>query len=345
MAQPQGLLEVHGTVDLAQFWSTGTSDADTVKVALRASNPVEFAPQRGAQVRVTNVLVGAQVRGDRGKKAAVDNQNRITVRLEGVDAPELHYPVTAEIAKSNQSPQQAVLWKQVSHEYRQHFGEGATTALEAALRNIDAGPLPCVVQTWVDHPNDVFDTYGRFVGWIMVPRSGTTPFNVNRWLVQSGCAYPTFYNSMRPQDIIDLRTVAVAAQKRPAKGVWPRESFDTRAFDFKLLYRRRQTAPGPADVGDVLMPKLYRRSATWHTNRFAKMIASSFRAWLGAKKVQDLCFDTDDFLTQQSAATPRRLIEFISSTGKFNRSPESLVFVERPSTLLDSNGKPVTAWW
>ena len=86
-----GRLEVRGTVDLTQFWPTGSSDADTTKILVSTQpGAFRFRPRPGAQFQTTNVFDGATVRG-RVNKPAIDNQGRITIRLQGLDAPELHY--------------------------------------------------------------------------------------------------------------------------------------------------------------------------------------------------------------------------------------------------------------
>src|SRR5215467_5510771 len=93
---PQGLLEVSGTIDLAQFWPAGESDADTVKVLLSGPDAFTFRPHPGAPSSVTHAFEGATIKGT-VSKPAIDKQNRVTIRLQGIDAPELHYQPTAPI--------------------------------------------------------------------------------------------------------------------------------------------------------------------------------------------------------------------------------------------------------
>lgn len=58
----EGLLEVHGTLDIAQCWPTGESDADTSHVVVDA-NGFTFRPKMGEPIKATHVFDGAQVRG------------------------------------------------------------------------------------------------------------------------------------------------------------------------------------------------------------------------------------------------------------------------------------------
>jgi hypothetical protein len=52
----------------------------------------------------------------------------------------------------------------------------------------------------VDHPNDVFDTYGRFIGDIQVRRGGSGQ-NINVWLAEQGWAFPALYSTMSAREI------------------------------------------------------------------------------------------------------------------------------------------------
>jgi endonuclease YncB( thermonuclease family) len=84
----EGLLEVHGTLDIAQCWPAGESDADTSHVVVDA-NGFKFRPKAGEPFKVTHVFDDAQVRGS-GTTPAV-KKGAVTVRWQGIDAPELHY--------------------------------------------------------------------------------------------------------------------------------------------------------------------------------------------------------------------------------------------------------------
>src|SRR5437773_795653 len=102
----KGLLEVSGTIDLAQFWPAGESDADTVKVLLSSPNAFRFTPHAGAPSKVTHAFEGATVKG-KVSKSAIDNKNRVTIRLQGIDAPELHYrPMAPTLNSKKPTPQQ-----------------------------------------------------------------------------------------------------------------------------------------------------------------------------------------------------------------------------------------------
>jgi hypothetical protein len=120
----------------------------------------------------------------------------------------------AALPKGKQSKQQQTLWKMWNHEFRQPLGETATIALADELKKRGGGVVPFHVETAVDTPNDVFDTYGRFIGDVVI--AVVDAFNVNQWLAAEGWAFPTFYASMSSDEIERLRALAATAKSRKA---------------------------------------------------------------------------------------------------------------------------------
>jgi endonuclease YncB( thermonuclease family) len=334
----KGLLELSGTIDLAQFWPVGQSDADTVKVLLSGPNAFRFTRHPGAPSKVTHAFEGATVKG-RGSKPAIDKQNRVTIRLQGIDATELHYRPTAPTLKGKKpTAEQRARFNAANGNFRQKFGETATIALATFLAKAGKSPLKCVVRTGVDEPDEVFDTFGRLVGDIFVTIGGVEQ-NVNHWLCRKGWAFPTFYSSMTKQEINDLIALSEPARKSKA-GIWKRTTSDVSQFDRTLLFRNKGT-PDPAnDDGQVFFPKLFRRRSTFGIAQTAKMVSGLFKNYL--KIAPDACFETSDFLHQgATASTPRRLDEFVSQVSKFTVGPKDLVFQESKSRVVDKNGNAV----
>jgi endonuclease YncB( thermonuclease family) len=87
---PVGLLEVEGTIDVKQFWPEGRSDADTTKVVVTiAPDAIRFRKNDSSPFQPTHVFDNAKVKG-RTATAPIKN-GKLTIRLQGIDAPELHY--------------------------------------------------------------------------------------------------------------------------------------------------------------------------------------------------------------------------------------------------------------
>jgi endonuclease YncB( thermonuclease family) len=332
-----GLLELTGEIELSQLWPEGTSDADTNKIKVSTTaNAFRFRAHAGARWQVTHAFEGATVKG-RTTKAPIDNQGRVTVRLQGIDAPELHYRPPAALKTAEQTKEQHEAYLELNEEYRQPLAESATVELRRFLDQAGVNPLPCVVRSYVDQPNDVFDTYGRFVGDIFVEIAGRER-HVNRWLVEQGWAVPGLYNSMSSDEITSLIEAAASAYDS-GLGVWPSLADVASNFEFKRVFRGKN-APIQPDHGLVLTPKIYRRLATWAVNRRAKMVTGPFSRYLSAQS--DPCFLTEDFLEQGTAATERELAEFVDGDGTLQFWPEELVFRDAPSRLVGPGGVVVT---
>jgi endonuclease YncB( thermonuclease family) len=144
----KGLLRVSGTIDLSQFWPVSGSDADTASVVVDAQS-FEFAPDATIPVfRRTRVFEGAEIRGKK-----LIHSGKVIIRLQGVDAPELHF--AAMIPKKNLTANGTKFW--------QLLGETATVALRAILPKTPS-TSSCEVLTRIDKPGDAFDIYGRMAG-------------------------------------------------------------------------------------------------------------------------------------------------------------------------------------
>jgi endonuclease YncB( thermonuclease family) len=225
---------VRGTLALSQFWPDGTSDADTASVIVDVhEDSFRFRPHDGVPFAATEFYKGAKVRG-RLTKPPVSDKNKLTIRLQGIDAPELHYrpaPLTTK-EKSDASEAKKQAFKNVNHSYRQHLGATAAKKLHDFVRRAGSDTINCRVFTHVDKPNEVFDTYARFVGDIEITVDGRD-VNINQWLVEDGWAFPGFYVSMNDDEIESLRGLAASA-KRTRKGIWKYYSKRIGAFDFTL---------------------------------------------------------------------------------------------------------------
>jgi endonuclease YncB( thermonuclease family) len=340
-----GLLQVHGSIALDQFWPSGRSDADTTKVVLTvAPNAIEFRKDSSTPFHSTHVFDNAIVKG-RTRKAPIKN-GQVTIRLQGIDATELHFqPSPLSLAeKKGASAAKLNAYHQVTHSYRQFLGATATKALHDFLVATGKPSLDCLVLTQVDKPSEVFDTYGRMVGDIEVTIKGQT-VNLNHWLVEKGWAFPTFYSSMTNEEILAL--LALTKTARSAKiGVWKYLSKVVGAFDFTLLEPKAGDLSVLAtDKGPVILPKLYRRQTNWSARNKAKITSQSFQQFLaaGSGGKPDACFETKDFLTNGiHSATHRTFDQFVVGGKTINFEPEGLVFSEATSALIGADGKPIT---
>jgi endonuclease YncB( thermonuclease family) len=330
-----GTLHIRGTIDLDQFWPNGDADADTTKIKVTIdANSFSHAPDR-INFTTTRVFDNAYAIGT-GKKKLIDAKGRVTVRLQGIDAPELHFRAAALKSTSGVTPEKRAAYNAANkHERRQFLAESATVALEKKLSNFGSSQIPCLVYSYVDHPGDVVDTYGRFVGNILIGENFDT--DVNLWLAEAGWAYPTFYSSMENEEI---EAFVKAMKKAGKKNVWKHYALDAGNFEDSMVYRKTGAIPSAAaDKGPILMPKLFRRQVAHRMEKKAKIFSGTLEAYLKSKI--DSCFALDDFLENGvHAATPRRFDEFIKGT-KFSIKPHEIVFKEKPSKVVDDKGKAI----
>jgi len=329
-----GLLEVSGTLDVNQFWPNGESDGDTAKVVVGAG-AFRFRAKPNGKWKVTHAFDHAVVKRSlksKSRKAAINARHQVTVRWQGIDAPELHYRPTPEKLTARQN---AAL-KKVNGNFRQLLGESATVALARYLTKLGKNPIPVIVRTAVDEPSDVFDMYGRLIGDLYVTVKGKE-VDLNHWMLQQGWAFPTLYASMSPDEIKDVLALAGRAKARKA-GLWKYASSALKGFNAKLLFVKSGPFDAAKDVGPVIMPKQFRRLSTYSVEKKAKIAKGTFLDFLKAHP--DACYETGDFLEQgPTASTSRRLDEFVSGQSVFLVGAGELVFQEAGAVTVGGNGE------
>ena len=120
---PKGLLTVVGNLNISQFWpaseGTSSSDGDTVHLKVDPASSFVFSRAPAATPQSTKAFIGASV-NDHGKtKAVITSKSEIKIRLQGIDTPELHFPVIAKWHPSKRG--------KFANEFRQPYGAGAAT--------------------------------------------------------------------------------------------------------------------------------------------------------------------------------------------------------------------------
>jgi endonuclease YncB( thermonuclease family) len=339
-----GLLKVKGTIDVDQFWPHGASDADTTKVKVNVKQGgFEYRPDGATAFKKTKAFENALVAGSQAKQPPIDEQGSITVRLQGIDAPELHYRPPRLDKKIHLTDAQRAAFKNLNQDYRQHFGETSTVRLGDLLRRTGNQMLRCEVITRVQHPTDVFDTYARFIGDILLSIDGKR-VNINQWLVANGWAFPAFYVTMTADEITVLMRAYKAAKKSKVTAAGNYQDA-VGEFDSSLRTRPEGSAfDASKDRGPVLLPKLFRRQCSWFARHQSDIFPGDFAVFLKAREKSDTFYETMDFLEHgQNAARPQFWSEHFLNN-KLALRPADLVFIEAPSKLVDSNGHEILKW-
>lgn len=326
-----GELRVTGEIDLKQFWPGGRSDGDTVTVKVKADAFTFSKDPKSKPFLPTKVFQGATL----NKKAVVKKGGKITIRLQGIDTTELHYR-----DYSNQ------IGPKGNVEYRQFLAETAATELHDFLAGSGKPKtVPCVVTTRVDKPTQVFDVYGRFIGDILVTKSGQQ-VDANHWLVRQGWAFPSFYDTMRADEIrAILREVKKAKAAAGASNrVWGQAAKHVTQLDTGMRYRP-DGPPNPVkDIGLVMMPKLYRRQVLFMISLLNNKFAGTYAQYLAKKKKPpDTWLQTTAFLKNRGAKRDPNLSTLLDGQGQILLGPDDVVFDEQQGPdVKGQNGKSIT---
>ena len=344
-----GILRIYGKIDINQFWPTGTSDADTTKIKINiGDDSFKFKESQNGTFKATKAFNGAISKGQVSKPVIKikksDGSKSITVRLQGVDAPELHYKAAPLKGLLGFTKAERKEYNSINKERRQCFAESATYALSRFLKQFSnqKGTIDAYFESQVENPSDVVDTYGRFIGDIFVGKQK----DINLWLVRNGWGFPTFYTSMTIEEIqkfLDAWQKGKKVKGRLGKNIGK----DAKNFNWKLLYRKPPISSFHLgdDKGKVLMPKLFRRQTSWLVSKKAGIIPNniSFKDYLDNSS--DELFLLDDILDSDiHSSTIFTLDDFISRENKVLINPEKLIFREKPGTLVNSKGRKITKW-
>lgn len=331
-----GLLIINGTLSVNQFWPKGRSDADTATVDLATKDPFVFVTDAG-QRAPTHAFDNAESVGKFGRKpvtkSTAGGASKVTIRFQGLDAPELHYQPQLKGA----------------HPFRQSMGESCADALHSFLAGFGQAEIQCEVLTRVSKPGDVCDVFGRIVGNIVLIVGGAR-IDINHWLVREGWALPGFYNSMLKSEILALLADHETA-KSNKRGLFSKQIVTTKLAAFDPLRRERK---GPesfkpfSDKGAVNFPKFFRRQAEHHVRiENGENVPADLVGFIKTRPT-DLALGRADFLklkpptTGNAAKKKFALLATFLGTNKFPTGPE-LVYFENDSKLVQAGtNTPIT---
>lgn len=151
---------------------------------------------------------------------------------------------------------------------------------------------------------------------------------------------PSLYDSMTKDEIDPIIEAANGAFAKNL-GIWAKLADAVADLDWDTEYRRLHAAP-VSDAGTVLYPKYYRRLVTWAVNKRTKMGNGTFIEYL--HDVNERCVALDEYLEKGQQAPVRRLSDFVGDDGTLLAWPEEIVFREKESTLVGSDGRRVLRW-
>ena len=327
-------LEMTGTLDLQQFWPDGSSDADTTKLLLSVkpgSTRIQLAGKK--QFQATNAYDKAVYVTGKDKKTGLlqtkplVNKNIIKIRLQRIDAPELHY--RPDTRGSDGTLKKTGLVK----EYRQNQAETAVVKLAKYLKSFGSNTLDCTFTSELkkdDGPGAAVDKYGRFVGDVIL-KDGT---NLNLWLLEQGLAVIALYDSMLPQEIDE--SVAAWQTGRKARGSIAKHYSSTfGVFDPALVVRPKGSPVQSEGTRKFIHPKFYRRLTTWWAFEQAQIFKGDFSDWLTDKA--ESCWYLPEFREMNKKAQKYLLYDRDFDGDGVGWEPEDFIFAESPSSIQNVN--------
>lgn len=329
-----GYLIVEGTLETKQFWPTGTADADTTTIKVK---PTAFYYRSSASAprrRLKSFAGAAAI--SQGTRAEVMKKGKISVRLQGIDAPELHY--RPALGRNGYTPEQRKRFMKFNEDYRQVYAETGASKL-GSLVKASGAEIPCTAFSRVSRPTDVFDKYGRFVGDVVIRRK-KKDLNLNRWVVENGLAVPGLYDSMTEEEI---RAIQKAHDKGRSKlKRW--YAAKVVKFNPKRIFRRKPANPQPdvdAANGDFFLPKLFRRQAMHFALKSSKITSADFLTYVAT--LRDDFIPLERFLEFGKDADAQPIRELLYGT-RLRYGPTEVVFKEATSQLVDSRGRFMDQW-
>jgi endonuclease YncB( thermonuclease family) len=334
-----GTLKIVGQIELKQFWPEGLSDADTSNILVSVDEDSFFyRKDNQSNYRKTRVFNTALVIGK--SKAHLVKNNKIKVRFQGVDAPELHYKAPPLQNDPDVTPEVRSEYNEKNKAFRQNLSESATFALRKFLKSIDDTVVQCTVLSHnVEKPREVVDTYGRFVANVNVKKNNKT-VDLNLWLAKEGWAVPTFYTSMSEPEMADLLSAAKKGLKK--NRIWKYLRTDTGKFRYSSQFRKNVSDFTQGDdFGILIMPKLFRRQVSYEMQKKVGLFTGKISEFL--TKSKDPFYKTDEFIQEGFDAKLYYLDEFFSGK-KFQLSPGDLVFREKYSNIVDEDGFFILNW-
>lgn len=353
-----GLLKIRGDIRLEQFWPRGKSESDASKIKITlGNNAFEYKADGQENYRSTNVFAEAYIPYQRKKQKIIKRGNQLLVRLQGVDAPELHYslygptPTKHPTRRGNLNvfDYENLIQESNSIEYRQPMAETAVYQLLTFLsKEAKGGEVPCTFICNANTPTDACDKYGRLVGSIYVTVN-KKEIHLNQWLLQNALAFPAFYNSMSV-DMIKNFTDLTETLQQGNTGIYKQYKTYIGVFDDALRYRpdvstQKAKQLLAQDKGHLIYPKIYRRWCIYNIYKLARVQLGSFTDYLTA--VDDKIYFTQEYLKNDGneKKLKQNSLFTLVQHNRFTQAPNSIVFIKSALTLKGEDGKEINTWW
>ena len=357
--QYDGTIKITGKIIFSQFFGEktgdekpvwGVSDADTCKLILD-SKSIKFrtSPKSSWQENIRlfdNAFSYDEETGKRIKIIGMDYENSkfIKIRLQGLDAPELHYKASKGNTFLYDNQLSLFNGLKETFEFRQVYGAQAASKLIGFLKDYSADEkfINAYAISSIDTPSQLFDKFGRAICDIYVYNDNeNNGININQWLVREGWAFPDFYDSMSNEEITTLRKLGNDANNEKA-GMRPYFSDKIVDLNYNLLFDKENAKQIlDNENGKLNLPKFFRKQVDWKILGNSGYKVKNLKQFISSRK--DTCYLIDEFLEKRRCARIHQLSEFISEDGIITVKPGDLVNIESDSFLETPN--IISTWY
>lgn len=330
-------LIVDGTVFIKQFWPSGNSDADTVQLTIEKSpNKENFKFVTGKKEAFYKDFYDTPGTNDKPYiKYEGQVRQYISVRVDGIDATELHYKFfdTTTLDPKILNSKFVELNKP---NYRQSFSKKATYFLTKLLEKY-ADPKTNSVKARYEFdckkPTDAIDKYGRFVGKVLIQNEkGEYKINIAEELLKQGLVFPTFYCG-HTKSFMNRTMKLWEDSKKDVLICHINTSFrkDMLKFDY-ALQEYDNTVFGCNDNNYVNLPKFYRRWTLYNILKDSGNMTLSWKDYLKMTPNDNVVYmeDIDEYnkLKDKSQFTKfHHISELFDDKNNFIREITNIVFI------------------
>jgi endonuclease YncB( thermonuclease family) len=336
-------------VDGKTIW--GVSDAGTIKVTLNP-NSIRFKESKDTPWQENlrmydNAYYYDEETGKRVKIIGVDLEDKpfIKTRLQGIDAPELHYMANKGNVFLYENQFSLFNSLKEAFDFRQTFGAKAASKLIGFLKDYSANEkyINAYAISTINTPSELFDKYGRAICDIFVYNDddedeGT---NINQWLVREGWAFPDFYDSMTNEEITILKKLGNDANNANS-GIRPYLSDRLLDLNYNLLFDKENAKQIlDNENGKLNLPKFFRKQVDWKVLGNSGYKVKNLKQFISNRK--DKCYKIDEFLEKRHDAKIYPLSEFINEDNTITVGPGELVNIESESFIETSN--IISTWY
>jgi len=361
-----GFVEIPGKVDVFQYWPHGTSDVDTLKFVPNLTMARYFANGSHFDVGAYFARGGTFQPDDEnpGKEKFKSILRRaggvsLSVRLQGIDAPETHYSPNYREGMFDGDYSTWVA-KHISRQksYRQPYSKLCTDLFANGLRNqLGVGSfnstspeafVDAKVTILAEGINGAVDVYGRAVGYVTLIANGQE-IVVNDFALSQGFAFCSFYGSMAIDEMKRLMQLFAAHGWDGAKSQLRKNlSNQLRDFEPELWTTKsmrdtdRDDNGGDSFPSKCFDPKLFRRCVDWLGRKEALNETIPLLDYMQANDEEIVLLK--DFIEaggDWSKSRKSTMGSLITKEGALSYKAGEVVFESRPVEIVDAENQPL----